>query len=498
MKHLIIYFYTLSILPTFAATFIVSDPRDVNEPGTFRWAYNQIANDVDVYPDTIKFDFDNLTNTIVLNSSLPALNDIYADVVIDGLNKRNNQPVILTYSGTLSTRLFNVGTNTCAAFVRFVFRNLIFVDINATTNGYLFYLGTNSFPRPLFHLILENIVVKNCRNTVSASSGVVQGGMIYLREGGFVKVMNSAFINNQQFVSNSTSTSTSPVATIFASSGTKSLALSRATFINCTFFGNYSNGGVGCIGTNHHLTLINNTFANNRGTVTGGVYINTDVEYNVLNCLFQNNLVLNVNQYGKSVDFATSSGAKSKGYFNGTIWTSGVCDAPTAVFPNIKVVNDNSTFKSYNNGIPELNSTNNTLPLKSGSLAVNSGVSVFTKFSPDYVVDFGFPLSIPDVDQLGNDRSGGYYSVGSLQYESITTTNNVNKVVVFQILSFRDFVRINVAEAGFISLYNSVGVCLLKNYVESELIIPRYFQPGTYIVKFVNTKQSDKQKIIVQ
>jgi hypothetical protein len=340
--------------------------------------------------------------------------------------------------------------------------------------------------------------MKNSTSTVSTGSGV-QGGLIYINTGAFMLIKNCAFINNKQYVTNTTTTSTTPIATVIASYGTTTSALSRITIVNSTFYGNISNGGVGSIGTNHNLTLINCTFANNKGIVTGGVYINNNIEYNVTNCLFQNNIVSDNTKYGNSIDFATSTGVKLKGKFNGCIWTAGNCGAPTAISPYIISINNNSIFADYLNGIPVLDAITNSIPLKAGTPAVASGVTTFVQYGQSPYTDFGFTLAIPDSDQIGNPRVSTSCSIGSRYYLSLTTITPLNNINNIKIYSNENKIYIDSKEIGSLSIFNCIGQSLLQKSISGNNFVSEILPKGIYLVQFVNIKgEKIVNKIIIK
>ncbi|MDR3218719.1 MAG: hypothetical protein LBU22_07020 [Dysgonamonadaceae bacterium] len=355
-----------SLITTKAATYTVSVGGDGTGEGTFRWALSQAWTK---NGGIVVFNIPNLPDNKIVTSSAFVMPDVAAQIIIEGMNQANNKPVVISSNYT-EGQLFLLGSTSGADGAVYTFKDLVFENISGTYNGIVFCIG-KLLPSSIFiDVVLDNIVFKNCKSTLAENSG---GGLIFLANDSHLTIKNCAFINNKQLLSVGTiATNDDVMAGIISGAENNS---SNLIIVNTTFYGNESNARAGSILANNETSIISSTFVNNKGGRTGGVYINSNAPFNIINTILTNNTTWN-GVYGTTSDF--DGNGKVKGLIKNTIWQNGASEAS---IQNL-ISYYSGIFASYSDGIPDLEIKSNTIPLAGQGNAVTGGALSYDPYTP--------------------------------------------------------------------------------------------------------------------
>jgi len=456
-KILLSAIFTTLVISLFAADIIVTNDAEFKQA---------VSTDV-LNGDVIKFNVPNNTLDLAQATKINIRCAEATAIIIDGALTGGDR-VTLTNSITTTEEFFNyAGSTNVVDGASLTFKNLIIKDFRMNGRSGLIRSGHSNWSgaAKTNQIVFENVTfIGNQQATPAAADGLFD-----LRQGTILTFRNCSFINNKILPNE---VPTTGKKTMFALNS----GISGFNLINCTFYGNeiglaasaqylIENAGV-------NTNIINCSFINNTAP-KGIMRIVKSKDYSyIINSLFAYNTASGADQTAVdmlaaivSTDGLNTVSAQSVVAYSA--FNSGSYLTPDAVGLLTGANYDQTTlFAGYTANKPNLNSSNNTVPLARNI----TGTSTFTG------------VTIPSADQIGNPRSSVAPTIGALEFLSTavqsTALENQFKIAVAgnQLFIFN-------AEVEQYEIFNYTGNLMQSGSLKGNSITIQGVQKGVYFIK---------------
>ena len=457
---------------------------------------------------TIDFDFDG--TELVLPEGIDEMDLIGKVISFDGMNKKNNTPVILSSVN----RLFKMGAESDITFKNLKFTGCKNIVMTVTGTAKMTMTNCEAYNNKdvdkkvngaVIRISGGTVVIDQCYFYENESKGGYSGGVICIYDGVNARITNSSFVHN---------ISTNGGAIAVNSRADK--ATPEVYIANCTFANNYAADRGGAIYMQHaHKSngfspvVVNNTFVGNisgNPTSDDGGAINlwaraTAVAMTpvIVNNLFAQNFfdpwtssrLNDIKCFYLEGD--VSGGTEQPQTVNATAYNNIFAAVEDKFVTIYGAKNGNKTldfgkdkvFKAtaeHPEDLPDeppfhptalLEGAVPTATLAEGSIAIGAGIATLEG------------VEIPTTDAYGNAR-GANPAVGAVEYGSTGAVNTI-EVAKSSIIKAGDVLFISGAENAQVEIYDMAGKVMFTAPVSGEGVVAiSSLNAGFYIAKVGN------------